>query len=133
MDNHTGFGRSVGRRIDFPLLPCLTALPQVHGIHLHLRRADLSAEYSFAVQGQFLPSAYLPAVHNHAAGITGILLAAARDGLDSFRGFYNVGAQLNTEVVLFKYLKTTWSIGYARVFGPDGLNRGDWLISLKLL
>lgn len=49
------------------------------------------------------------------------------------RGYYNVGAQLNTEVVLFKYLKTTWSIGYAHVFGPNGWHRGDWLISLKLL
>ena len=54
-------------------------------------------------------------------------------GAAKCRGFVNVGAQINTEVVLFKYLKTTWSIGYARVFNPDGTNQGDWLISLKLL
>ena len=47
--------------------------------------------------------------------------------------YYNVGVQLNTEVVLLKFLKTTWSIGYARVFFPDGTSRGDWLLSLKLL
>ena len=54
-------------------------------------------------------------------------------GTGERRGFVNIGAQLNTEVVLFKYLKTTWSVGYARVFNPDGTFRGDWLISLKLL
>jgi len=47
--------------------------------------------------------------------------------------FVNVGLQVNTEVVLFKFLKTTWSIGYARAFNPDGTSQGDWLISLKLL
>lgn len=47
--------------------------------------------------------------------------------------YVNLGIQLNTEVVLLKFLKTTWSIGYARVFYPDGSNHGDWLFSLKLL
>ncbi len=47
--------------------------------------------------------------------------------------YYNIGAQLNTEVVLFKFLKTTWSLGYARVLYPDGTTGGDWLLSLKLL
>lgn len=60
-------------------------------------------------------------------------LAADPWGTNVCRGFYNAGAQLNTEVVLFKYLKTTWSIGYAQVLGPDGYHHGDWLFSLKLL
>jgi len=47
--------------------------------------------------------------------------------------YVNAGVQLNTEVVLFKFLKTTWSLGYARVFYPDGTSGGDWLFSLKLL
>jgi len=47
-------------------------------------------------------------------------------------GYVNVGLQINTEVVLFKFMKTTWSIGYARAFLPDGSNRGDFLFSLKL-
>lgn len=50
----------------------------------------------------------------------------------------NVGVQLNTEMVLFKFLKTTWSVGYAHAFNFDpvsGQNKSgnDWLISLKLL
>jgi len=49
------------------------------------------------------------------------------------KGYVNVGIQLNTEVVMFKSMKTTWSIGYARAFNPDGTSEGDWLISLKLL
>ena len=65
--------------------------------------------------------------------IFGTALAADPWGSNAPRAFYNVGAQLNTEVVLFKYLKTTWSVGYAHVFGPGGYHRGDWLISLKLL
>jgi len=48
-------------------------------------------------------------------------------------GYVNVGIQLNNEVVLFKFLKTTWSIGYAHAFNPDGTSEGDWLFSLKLL
>lgn len=60
-------------------------------------------------------------------------LAADPWGAKGCRGFYNVGVQLNTEMVLFKYLKTTWSIGYAHVFGPGGIHQGDWLFSLKLL
>ena len=63
----------------------------------------------------------------------GTALAADPWGMNGCRGFYNAGVQLNTEVVLFKYLKTTWSIGYAHVFGPGGFHQGDWLFSLKLL
>ena len=51
------------------------------------------------------------------------------------RGNYtNLGIQLNTEVALFTYLKTTWSIGYAHIWdNRTGSNRGAWLLSLKLL
>jgi len=49
------------------------------------------------------------------------------------QGYVNVGIQLNTEIVLFKFLRTTWSLGYARSFNPDGTNCGDILFSLKLL
>lgn len=47
--------------------------------------------------------------------------------------YYNAGIQFNTELVLFKFLKTTWSVGYARVFHQDGSSEGDWLLSVKLL
>ena len=60
-----------------------------------------------------------------------------RSGTRQFNNFVNVGAQLNFEVVLFNYLKTTWSAGYARMFSQSssGLRRssGEWMISLKLL
>jgi len=48
------------------------------------------------------------------------------------KGYVNVGVQVNTEIVLFKFMKTTWSLGYARAFKPDGTNQGDFLFSLKL-
>ena len=47
--------------------------------------------------------------------------------------YFNYGAQVNIEVVLFKYLKTTWSVGYARLHS-SGIEPGSqWMVSLKLL
>lgn len=54
-------------------------------------------------------------------------------GSESFKNYTNVGAQFNIEVVLFSYLKTTWSVGYAHIFGPSGMNSGEWMVSLKIL
>ena len=58
-------------------------------------------------------------------------------GEGRFNNYINVGAQLNIEVVLFNYMKTTWSVGYAQLFSQrtSGLRRsgGEFLISLKLL
>ncbi len=57
----------------------------------------------------------------------------------NFSNFVNIGAQLNIEVVLFSYLKTTWSVGYAHIFpagghhDPTTTSRGEWMFSLKLL
>jgi hypothetical protein len=45
----------------------------------------------------------------------------------------NAGLQVDLELVLFSYLKTTWSAGYARkfenAFGPEE----QWMFSVKLL
>jgi hypothetical protein len=46
---------------------------------------------------------------------------------------YNAGIQMDMEVVLFSYLKTTWSAGYARKFSKTGLPAGEWMFSVKLL
>lgn len=51
--------------------------------------------------------------------------------------YYNAGFQLTNEVVLFNYLKTTFSIGYAHLFAPIGATNvcsgNELMISLKLL
>lgn len=64
-------------------------------------------------------------------------LAANPWGKHGFNNYVNVGTQLNVEVVLFNYMKTTWSIGYAHIFNQSssGLPKhsGEWLFSLKLL
>ena len=54
------------------------------------------------------------------------------------RNLFNAGFQLDLEVVMFSYMKTTWSAGYARVFENEGhVNRispsGQWMFSIKLL
>ncbi|MBQ0025557.1 MAG: hypothetical protein KBT00_07560 [Bacteroidales bacterium] len=46
--------------------------------------------------------------------------------------YVSVGAQMNTQLVIFTHLKTTLSVGYARVWG-GGLNQGELMVSLKLL
>ncbi len=49
------------------------------------------------------------------------------------RNVFNAGAQIDLEMVLFSYLKTTWSAGYARKFENKGLPQEEWMFSLKLL
>ncbi len=46
--------------------------------------------------------------------------------------YISVGGQMNIPLVLFTHMKTTLSAGYARIWG-NGLNRGEFMISLKLL
>lgn len=54
-------------------------------------------------------------------------------GSEKMQNYINVGAQLNIEMVLFSYLKTTWSVGYAYMFYPDGRRGKELMLSLKLL
>ncbi len=49
------------------------------------------------------------------------------------RNMYNAGIQIDLEVVLLSYLKTTWSAGYARKFEHGSGAGEEWMISLKLL
>lgn len=68
-------------------------------------------------------------------------LLATEQTFGNSRGSWNhyadFGAELSTEVMLFNYMRTTWSIGFARIFGSDGsapaLPRNEWMVSLKLL
>ncbi len=46
--------------------------------------------------------------------------------------YVSVGAQMNTQLVLFTHMRSTLSIGYARMFSNE-FNRGEFMISLKLL
>lgn len=46
--------------------------------------------------------------------------------------YISAGAQMNIPLVLFTYMQTTLSVGYAQIWG-GGLNRGELMISLKLL
>lgn len=49
------------------------------------------------------------------------------------RNVFNVGAQIDVELVLFSYLKTTWSAGYARKLENGFAPAEQWMFSLKLL
>ena len=53
---------------------------------------------------------------------------------DSRNTYWNIGVQANIEVILFKYLKTTFSVGYAQLwqYQTDG-SQGEWMFSVKLL
>jgi hypothetical protein len=49
------------------------------------------------------------------------------------RNYFNLGGQIDMQLVLFSYLKTTWSVGYARMFENDQPDAGRWMLSLRLL
>jgi len=46
---------------------------------------------------------------------------------------FNLGAQVDLQLVLFSYLKTTWSFGYAKMFRPGEKSTNQFMLSLKLL
>ena len=47
------------------------------------------------------------------------------------QNYYNTGAQLDFELVLFSMLKSTLSFGYSRAYSP-GLPAEQYMVSLKL-
>ena len=49
------------------------------------------------------------------------------------RHVFNAGMQVDIELVLFSYLKTTWSAGYARKMEKAHGPAGQWMFSVKLL
>jgi len=49
------------------------------------------------------------------------------------RNLFNLGIQSDLELVMFSYLKTTWSAGYAMMFEKNRNAQGQWLLSVKLL
>ena len=51
----------------------------------------------------------------------------------SSKNYINVGAQCSMTVVMFTYLKTTWSVGYANMVKGIKKDGGQWMLSLKLL
>ena len=46
---------------------------------------------------------------------------------------FNLGAQLDLQLVLFSYLKTTWSVGFARRIADGQNGTNGFMLSLKLL
>lgn len=63
----------------------------------------------------------------------GTHLATGLDRLDVDRHVFNAGFQTDIEVVMFSYMKTTWSVGYARMFESGERPQGQLLLSVKLL
>lgn len=46
---------------------------------------------------------------------------------------FNCGGQIDIQLVLFSYLKTTWSFGYAKMFRAGEKSTNQFMLSLKLL
>jgi hypothetical protein len=55
------------------------------------------------------------------------------DRSDVSRHVFNLGFQTDIEVVMFSYMKTTWSVGYAWLFESGQDQQGQLLLSVKLL
>ncbi|MFP4690393.1 MAG: YncE family protein [Bacteroidales bacterium] len=63
----------------------------------------------------------------------GTHLATDLDQSDLRRHLFNIGFQTDIEIVLFSYMKTTWSAGYARFIESGRDPQGKWMFSVKLL
>ncbi len=46
---------------------------------------------------------------------------------------FNIGGQIDFQIVLFSYLRSTWSVGYARMLQKDKPSNDMLMLSLKLL
>ncbi|MPM82753.1 hypothetical protein SDC9_129815 [bioreactor metagenome] len=49
------------------------------------------------------------------------------------RNIFNAGAQIDIQLVLFSYFKTTWSFGYAKMMENGAQSQDQFMLSLKLL
>ncbi len=49
------------------------------------------------------------------------------------RNIFNLGVQTDIEIVMFSYMKTKWSAGYAGMFEYQHKPSWQWMLSLKLL
>ena len=52
---------------------------------------------------------------------------------DITRNIFNFGGQVDVQLVFFSYLKTTWSVGYAVMTEKSQTQKGQLMLSLKLL
>ncbi len=55
------------------------------------------------------------------------------DRKNTISNLFNCGAQVDIQLVLFSYLKTTWSFGYAKMFQAGKKSTNQFMLSLKLL
>lgn len=65
--------------------------------------------------------------------IFGTHLLVDPDNSPTSRNIFNAGTQVDLELVLLSYLKTTWSVGYARMFESGHGPNEQWMFSVKLL
>lgn len=63
----------------------------------------------------------------------GTCLLTDFDKTDKQSHYFNAGAQLDIQIVMFSYLKTTWSFGYAHLWNADSREKDMLMFSLKLL
>jgi len=67
------------------------------------------------------------------ASVFGTHLMTNFDKQSTINNYFNTGAQMDIQLVLFSYLRTTWSVGYARKFENNKANSDQLMLSLKLL
>lgn len=67
------------------------------------------------------------------ASVFGTHLLTNPDSDPERYNIFNAGTQIDLETVLFSYLKTTWSLGYATKFEQGLIPQDQWMFSIKLL
>ena len=82
------------------------------------------------------------ATHSHATIFAGGLFTKNYDTVEDMNqvsnveyseSFRNIGFQVDTKLVMFSHLSSTFSFGWARAFeiGNDNKSYDEWMISLK--
>jgi hypothetical protein len=98
--------------------------------HQYMRTmAELSTR---PIRMQNLGATWLYPTYIHTT-LFGTHLATDPFRTENARNLFNLGIQTDLELVMFSYLKTTWSAGYARLFESGMDSKGQWLLSVKLL
>lgn len=67
------------------------------------------------------------------SSIFGTHLMTNFDNTNNLNHYFNLGAQIDIQLVLFSYFKTTWSVGYAQKMIASENGTGQWMVSIKLL
>jgi len=118
-----------GANIDeIPAYNYLKTMGELNLPPLRLNNVGVSWLYPTFIKGSLFGTHLMTNFDHPSTG-----LPSTGDNPINRKHLFNAGGQLDIQMVLFSYLKTTWSIGYARKFEAGVAPTNQFMFSLKLL